>query len=91
MTTAEATLDGNAIGGLLLEVFGVELTAAMGTCASCGARGELARLRVYVRCPGIVGRCPGCDAVLVRIVEARDRRFVDLHGLRSLEVARPPD
>jgi hypothetical protein len=91
MTTDEATLDGNAIGGLLLEVFGVELTAAMGTCASCGARGELALLRVYVRCPGVVARCPACDAVLVRIVETRDRRVVDLHGLRSLEVALVPE
>ena len=31
-------LDGNAIGGLLHEVFGTEMTAAEGTCAACGAR-----------------------------------------------------
>jgi len=30
------TLDGNAIGGLLHEVFGTEMTAAVGTCANCG-------------------------------------------------------
>jgi hypothetical protein len=30
-------LDGNAIGGLLLELFGVELTAATSVCGSCGA------------------------------------------------------
>jgi hypothetical protein len=90
VTTADAVLDGNAMGGLLLDVFGIELTAAVGTCAACGARGEVARMVVYVRCPGVVARCPGCGAVLLRIVEARDRRFVDLHGLRTLEIARPP-
>ncbi len=83
-----ATLDGNALGGVLLEVFGVELTAAFGTCANCGSRGEIARIVVYVRCPGVVGRCPACGEVLIRIVEARGQRYVDLHGLRSLEVPR---
>ena len=82
MTTAEATLDGNAIGGLLLEVFGVELTAAMGTCASCGARGEVARWRVRPL-PGIVGRCP-----LRRVLVRSSRRASALHGLRSLELPR---
>ena len=30
-------LDGNAIGGLLHDVFGTEMTTATGTCANCGA------------------------------------------------------
>ena len=30
------TLDGNAIGGLLAEVFGADMTMAMSTCGSCG-------------------------------------------------------
>ncbi len=83
-----ATLDGNALGGLLFEVFGVEMTGAFGTCAHCGARGEVARMVVYVRCPGIVGRCPACGEVLVQIVEAREQRYVAMHGLRSLELPR---
>ena len=29
-------LDGNAIGGLLIELFGTEMTTAIGTCGSCG-------------------------------------------------------
>ena len=36
-------LDGNAIGGLLHDVFGAEMTAAQGTCAACGARGPVRR------------------------------------------------
>ena len=88
MTTAQTKLDGNALGGILLDVFGVEMTVAVGTCGTCGARGELALLEVYVRCPGAVGRCPACGAVLVRIVEGRDRVWLDLSGLRTLEVPR---
>ena len=30
-------LDGNAIAGLLQEVFGTEMTTALGMCATCGA------------------------------------------------------
>ena len=79
-------LDGNALGGLLLELFGVELTAAPCTCGSCGARGELARLDVYVDCPGVVGRCPQCEQVLITIVHRRECACVDLSGMRRLEL-----
>ena len=33
-------LDGNAVAGLLQEVFAVEVTTATGTCAACGAAGR---------------------------------------------------
>ena len=33
----ELMLDGNAIAGLLQEVFAVEMTTAIGTCGGCGA------------------------------------------------------
>ena len=46
------TLDGNAIAGQLVEVFGAELTTATGVCAGCGASGVVAELEVYVRAPG---------------------------------------
>jgi Family of unknown function (DUF6510) len=35
-------LDGNSIGGLLLEVFGTEMTAARTICATCGAAAAVA-------------------------------------------------
>ena len=35
--TEPRTLDGNAIGGVLLELFGTELTAAPCVCAGCGS------------------------------------------------------
>jgi hypothetical protein len=40
-------LDGNAIGGLLIDVFGTEMTAASSTCATCGATRPVAELVVY--------------------------------------------
>ena len=85
MTDAR-TLDGNAIGGVLLELFGVELTAAPCTCGSCGAREELARLDVYVDCPGVVVRCRHCEAVMITIVQGPERTRVDLSGTRGLEL-----
>jgi len=37
-------VDGNAIGGLLWEVFGTEMTDAASVCASCGAARLVAEL-----------------------------------------------
>ena len=86
----EAKLDGNAIAGELFELFGVEMTIATGVCAGCGAVEQVARLDVYVRAPGTVVRCPHCEAVLMRIVRGRDRIWLDLSGVRSLELRVSP-
>ncbi len=77
-------LDGNAIGGLLLEVFGAEMTAATGRCGSCGTASVVARLMVYLQAPGTVARCPTCDAVLMVFVRAHGMTCVDLSGLADL-------
>ena len=81
-------LDGNAIGGLLLEVFGVEMITATGTCDHCGAAGLVAELTVYRQAPGTVVRCPACTAVLMVFSQVRGVNCVDLRGLRSLAAAR---
>ena len=82
-----AALDGNAIAGALFEVFGEEMTAAVGICAHCGAEGALAELRVYQRGPGVVGRCRSCEAVVMVLVEIRGVTCVDLSGLAGIEHA----
>ena len=79
-------LDGNAIAGLLLEAFDAEMTTSSSTCGSCGSTGPVAELRVYLRAPGTVVRCPACGAVLMVIVDVRGTFCVDLRGLSSLEV-----
>ena len=78
-------LDGNAIGGLLLEVFGAEMTTAVGTCISCGATGPVAELVVYLSAPGTVVRCRSCGSVLAVLVEAHGTTCVDLGGLARLD------
>jgi Family of unknown function (DUF6510) len=84
--TSDLTLDGNALGGLLAELFAQEMTAARSTCASCGAVGEVATLVVYVQAPGTVVRCPACGAILARVVQADGRTWVDLRGVACLEI-----
>ena len=73
-------VDGNAIGGLLSDVFGRDATDASGRCRACGAENFVGALHVY-RGAGVVVRCPSCHAVLMRVVEARDQLWVDLGGL----------
>jgi hypothetical protein len=80
-------LDGNAIGGLLHEVFGTEMTAATGTCAACGASAPVAAFTVFLRAPGTVARCRTCSAILMVIVTAHGMNCVDLRGLADLVAA----
>ena len=80
----DAAVDGNAIGGLLMEVFGTEMTTATGICASCGAVAQVAELAVYRPGLGTVARCRSCDAVLMVFVRIREVTCVDLMGLASL-------
>ena len=77
-------LDGNAIGGLLFEVFGTEMTAATGRCGSCGTAAPVAELAVYRPELGTVVRCRHCDNVLMVFVEIRGITCVDMRGLASL-------
>jgi len=86
MKAAEMKLDGNAIGGLLIEIFGTDLTGSMGVCASCGAQGQVATLDVYVHAPGIVARCRSCEAVMIRIVRSETRTWLDLSGTRTIQI-----
>jgi hypothetical protein len=78
-------LDGNSIGGILETVFGRDLTDVLGVCGNCGAERHVGALHVY-RAAGIVVRCPDCEAVLMRLVEAPDRTWVDLHGVATLQM-----
>jgi hypothetical protein len=77
-------LDGNAIAGVLHAAFGEEMTTATGTCATCGATNLLAAVRVYLRAPGAVARCPVCGEVQLVLIEARGFVCIDLRGLAAL-------
>lgn len=86
MDEAGLKLDGNAAAGLLGEIFAAEMTVSVATCAHCGAQDQIGRLDVYRRAPGTVFRCKICGKVVMRIVEARDRLWVELGGVQRLMV-----
>jgi Family of unknown function (DUF6510) len=80
------TLDGNAMAGALRELFAVDVTAARAECVGCGRVSAVGEAIVYSSAPGLVARCPGCDAVVVRLVSGPDRRWLDLRGVVCLEL-----
>ena len=77
-------LDGNAAAGELNRIFAFDITAAQGQCANCGATRHFAEAHLYMKCPGIVARCAGCGHVLLRLVNAGGRLFLDLRGMAYL-------
>jgi predicted RNA-binding Zn-ribbon protein involved in translation (DUF1610 family) len=79
-------LDGNALAGDLGEIFAVDVTAARFTCAGCGHADAVATLTLYRQAPGSVGRCPQCTDVVIRLVQAHDRVFLDMRGTVRLEL-----
>lgn len=88
-TTEEMRLDGNALAGLLSEMFAVEMTTAVVSCAHCGATGVVAAEQVYVQAPGVVVRCPGCTGVIMRFAQIRGRLVADMHGVSRVELSVP--
>lgn len=86
MQIEELRLDGNAAGGPLREVFAQEMTAALATCAGCGASGPVGTLVEYGHGMGIVLRCPECEAPVLRVVRAAAVLTLDLSGVLRLAI-----
>jgi hypothetical protein len=84
--SADLKVDGNAVAGLLSEVFAVDVTGATGTCANCGNVAAVGAVYAYVEAPGAVLRCPVCGCVLLRVVRSPDRLWLEMSGVRSLEL-----
>ena len=77
-------LDGNAAAGELSDIFAMDVTAAEGQCAHCGATKRFAEAQLYMQGPGLVARCSVCQHVLLRLVNAREHVFLDLRGMTCL-------
>ena len=77
-------LDGNAAAGELSKIFVMDVTAAEGQCAHCGATKRFAEAHLYMQCPGVVARCAVCEHVLLRLVSVRQRVFLDVRGMTYL-------
>jgi hypothetical protein len=79
-------LDGNAAAGELSKIFTMDVTAAEGQCAHCGATKRFAEAHLYMQCPGVVARCAACEHILLRFVNVRQRVFLDLRGMTYLSL-----
>jgi hypothetical protein len=77
MQTDETHLDGNAAGGMLVDVFAHEMTAALASCGGCGTVAPLGALLEYGQPMGIV---------LLRIVRTPGLLRLDFSGIRLLTI-----
>jgi ribosomal protein S27E len=82
----EHRLDGNATGGVLDEIFGFEMTTAQVTCASCGTLSRVGQAIVYGHDMGTIVRCARCDNALIRVGRGPGRYWLDMRGVRYLQV-----
>lgn len=82
----ENKLDGNAAAGTLQAIFPFEMTLVQATCTGCGATNAIGATAVYMHGMGMVIRCPSCDTALVRVVHAKGRYWLDMRGVRVLQI-----
>lgn len=81
-------IDGNALAGVLSEVFTTDVTAARARCGSCGRTSPLAEATVFPDAPGLVARCASCNHVLVVVVQADSGIVLSLAGIDSIDLRR---
>ncbi len=81
-------LDGNALAGMLQEIFGTEMTVVPSQCAGCGNEAEIGSLLAFIHGPGVVLRCSACKQIILRIVQTSDSYFIDARGAAYLRLRR---
>ena len=86
--TGDRRLDGNAAAGVLREVFALDPTTAVSTCAHCGNPAPLGAHLVYADAPALVIRCPGCMQVVMRCASDDAGLRLEMSGVRLLRM--PP-
>ena len=86
MRPEEMRLDGNAAAGTLREVFARDVTAALATCAGCGAVGPVGALLEYGQPMGVILRCPVCDTAMLRVVSTPGWLRVDASRISLLMI-----
>jgi hypothetical protein len=82
----ELMLDGNAVAGELREMFSVEVTTGEGECAACGKTHAMGALLAFTHGPGIVLRCPSCEAVMLKLVRTPRGVYLDAHGIAVMRI-----
>ena len=83
----ELRLDGNAAARFSEGDFLFEVTTAQYACEGCGRTDRIGAAMVYeVRGLGTIIRCPSCENALIRLAHNRGRHWIDLRGIRYLQV-----
>ncbi|MEP7239706.1 MAG: DUF6510 family protein [Devosia sp.] len=80
-------LDGNAVAGEMMAMFGVEMTTSASECAHCGQRHMMGALLAYVGGPGIVLRCPSCEGMMVKLVRTPAGTYLDARGAAFVRIS----
>ncbi len=86
MMTDDRHLDGNAAGGVLGQIFALEMTTAEVICANCDTAGPIGAALVYATAIGTIIRCPGCGEALIRVAHGPQRYWVDFSGTRLMQL-----
>ena len=79
MDPTELHTDGNAVAGLLQEVFAAEVTTARRVCDGCGEEHAIGEHRCYEGA-GIVLRCPACGRVAAQVGVLPGEYVIGLRG-----------
>jgi len=81
---AGGVVDGNAVAGLLAEVFEADVTSLVGVCAGCEAAAPLAETVVELDEVAAIVRCRSCTHTLLTVLRAGNGTRVVLGALREL-------
>ena len=73
-------LDGNATAGALGRMLALDVTRVLRRCPDCGLEEVLAAHRAYAGAATVL-RCPGCEAVAVRVAERDGDVMVEWRGV----------
>jgi Family of unknown function (DUF6510) len=84
-------LDGNAVAGRLQQIFGRDMTTAVARCAGCASDAQMGALMAFTHGPGVVLRCPRCQAAIARIVETDTAIYLDARGAAYVRMASKVD
>jgi len=87
MEASDLHTDGNAIAGLLQQIFVAEFTTLERTCQSCGDTSPAGAHRSY-HGAGVVLRCPRCSDIALRASALPDRTVFELRGAWSIRITR---
>ena len=87
MESQASRVDGNAMAGMLGEIFVHDMTTARIACGGCGEIEPIGADHAYMQAPGVVLRCCHCEGVLFVINQSRGSYVLGLGGASWLEVA----